>query len=180
MKLFREHGDWILCVLVMGLYNVPLPASGDAYPTEAEYYGGPKVYNDRPEPDRRAELGPIGVTGIEARIQPRVSWSRWKRRSRAHRRRASSTRAISSSGSTATALKGRNPYVVLGSALTEAEATDGVLTFDVKAGGRRRGQAGHRQDPGAGRLQQDLPAELRESRRRSSSRPPSSIPARTG
>ena len=33
------------------------------------------------------------------------------------------------------ALKGRNPLVVLGSALTNAEATNGVLTFVVKSAG---------------------------------------------
>jgi len=35
---------------------------------EAEYYSEPQVYGLRPNPGVENELGPIGVTGIEARI----------------------------------------------------------------------------------------------------------------
>ena len=84
----------------------------------------------RPNPGHESEIGPIGATGIEARIYKGVKvtvdevhpdtpafgkfargchpWRQWAK------------------------LAGRNPLVLLGSALTEAEAKDGILTFDVE------------------------------------------------
>ena len=40
--------------------------------TPSDYYTEPQVYGTRPNPTGEYDLGPIGVTGIEARIYPGV------------------------------------------------------------------------------------------------------------
>jgi hypothetical protein len=97
----------------------------------AEYYTEPQIYGMRPNPNGELELGPIGATGIEARIYKGVTVT-----VEATQPDTPATGKFTKGdvilGVNGAALKGRNPLVVLGSALTEAEATDGVLTFDVK------------------------------------------------
>ena len=41
-------------------------------------------------------------------------------------------------GVNGTVLKGKNPFVVIGTAITDAEATDGKLAFDVVSGGKEK------------------------------------------
>lgn len=91
-----------------------------------------RVYDLRPRPDREMALDCIGATGIKARIYPGV------------RLKVEGTLAGSPAdgkfetgqiiaGVNGESLQGVNPFVALGRALTEAEATDGKLVFDVQS-----------------------------------------------
>ncbi len=104
-----------------------------AAPNPADYYTEPQVYGMRPNPNGEAELGPIGGTGIEARIYKgvRVMVEGVQPDTPAHGKFNKGDIILGVNGAE---LAGKNPFVVLGSALTEAEATDGMLTFDIRPG----------------------------------------------
>jgi len=99
----------------------------------ADYYTEPQIYGMRPNPGGECEFGPIGVTGIEARIYKGVTVAveGTQPNTPAHGKFHKGDIILGVNGAL---LKGKNPFVVLGSALTEAEATDGVVTVDVKQG----------------------------------------------
>jgi hypothetical protein len=105
--------------------------------TPSQYYTKPQVYGNRPNPGNEYDLGPIGVTGIEARIYRGVTVTveGTQESTPAHGKFDKGDTIVGVNG---VPLKGKNPFVALGTALTEAEATDGVLTFDVTKG--REGQ----------------------------------------
>jgi len=99
----------------------------------AEYYTEPQVYGFRPNPGREYDLGPIGASGIMARIYKGIAIT--------VEETLLNTPAAGKFkkgdiivGVNGVLLKGRNPLVALGTALTRAEATDGILAFDVKPG----------------------------------------------
>ena len=99
----------------------------------SEYYTEPQIYGMRPNPAQEYEMGPIGVTGIEARIYPGVlvTVEKTQPNTPADGKFNKGDIIVGVNG---VALKGKNPLVALGTALTEAEAKDGVLAFDVKPG----------------------------------------------
>lgn len=103
-----------------------------------EFYSEEKVFGLRPKPNAPKDLGHIGPTGILARVEKGVKVT------------VTGTRDASPAagkfkkgevilGVNGKSLKGLNPYVVLGSAITEAEAGDGTMVFDLdsKAGKRK-------------------------------------------
>ncbi|MEI6605612.1 MAG: DUF6288 domain-containing protein [Verrucomicrobiota bacterium] len=98
-----------------------------------EYYTEPPLYGMRPNPNAETEMGPIGATGIEARIYPgvKVTVENIQPNTPASGKLSKGDVVLGINGAI---LEGKNPLVVLGTALTEAEATDGVLTFDIKPG----------------------------------------------
>ena len=102
-----------------------------AAPGAAEYYTEPQLYGMRPNPNAESEMGPIGATGIEARIYPgvRVTVESIQPNTPASGKLSKGDVVLGVNGAM---LEGKNPLVVLGTALTEAEATDGILTLDVK------------------------------------------------
>lgn len=113
------------------LHGTLLFAAGAVAQNPAEYYTEPQVYGTRPNPVGEAELGPIGAAGIEARIYKGVTVT------------VEETQPDTPAdgkfdkgdvilGVNGVKLKGKNPLVVLGTVLTGAESTDGVLTFDVR------------------------------------------------
>lgn len=116
------------------MHGILMFAQSAAAQSPAEYYTEPQVYGMRPNPGGEVELGPIGATGIEARIYKGVTVT-----VEASQPNTPAAGKFDQGdvilGVNGAALKGRNPLVVLGSALTEAEATDGVLTFVVKPAG---------------------------------------------
>lgn len=123
----RQAGLWISLLL-------PLATAGTAAAQRpVDYYTEPQVFGMRPNPGGEKELGPIGVTGIEARIYRgvKVTVEDTRPGTPAHGRFSKGDVILGVNG---TMLQGRHPLVVLGSALTDAEATDGVLTFDIKRG----------------------------------------------
>lgn len=115
----------VACLLpVMALCG---PASG------GDYYTEPEVYQMRPDPAKEMALDCIGATGIKARFHPGVilKVEGFTEKSPAEGRIKAGDIIAGANG---VALKGINPLVALGEALTAAEATDGRLVFDVKAG----------------------------------------------
>jgi len=114
----------LACIMAL----VPATAQG-----AAEYYTEPQLFGMRPNPNAESEMGPIGATGIEARIYPgvRVTVENIQPNTPAVGKFNKGDVVLGINGAK---LEGKNPLVVLGSALTEAEATDGILTFDIKPG----------------------------------------------
>jgi len=98
------------------------------------YYTEPQVYNMRPHPEYEWNMGPIGPTGIFARIYKgmRVTVEKIEPSTPADGKFEKGDLLLGVNG---TAHKGKNPLVVFGTAITEAEATDGVMTFDVQKAG---------------------------------------------
>jgi len=96
-----------------------------------EYYTEPPLYRSRPDPTKEKHFGDVGVTGLRVRIYPGVTI---KVEETAPGTPADGKFAKGDviTGVNGVALKGRNPYVVIGRALTQAEAKDGRLLFEVE------------------------------------------------
>jgi hypothetical protein len=102
------------------------PASADD-----AWYSEPQVYQFRPRVDSDREFGNIGVTGIEASIRKGVvlTVDSVLAKSPADGRCRAGDVILGVNG---VSLKGKDPFVALGNALTKAEAADGVLLFELK------------------------------------------------
>ncbi len=116
-------------VWLLSLLAVPAlcgPVSG------GDYYTEPEVYAMRPNPAKEMALDCIGATGIRARFYPGVIL---KVEGFTEKSPAEGKLKVGEiiAGVNGVALKGINPFVALGEALTAAEATDGKMVFDVKA-----------------------------------------------
>lgn len=98
----------------------------------ADYYTEPQLYGLRPNPQADQEMGTIGVTGIEARIAKgvKVTVEGVQPGTPASGKFDKGDIILGVNG---VKLAGKNPLPILGSALTEAEAKDGKLTFDIQA-----------------------------------------------
>ncbi len=64
-KRDRKSGRVVLCLLALWLLSTALFA--------ADYYTEPQIYGNRPNPGGEYDLGPIGVSGIMARIYKGVA-----------------------------------------------------------------------------------------------------------
>ena len=119
---------WMLVLLPLVIAIAPAAAQNPS-----DYYTEPQVYATRPSPGREYDFGPIGVTGIEARIYPgvRVTVEATHPNTPAHGKFDKGDIIVGVNGML---LTGKNPFVALGTVLTQAEATDGVLAFDIKPG----------------------------------------------
>lgn len=108
-----------------------LRSSAVGAPEDDAYYTEEQVYGSRPNPKRKVDLGPVGVTGLVVRIDPGVivRVQETVPDTPAHGKFKEDEIITGVNG---VALRGRNPIVALGSALTEAEATDGELLFEVQ------------------------------------------------
>lgn len=95
------------------------------------YYTEEHVYCSRPNPGGEMRLGDIGVTGLKVRIYRGVVV---KVEGTVPGTPAEGQFKVGQiiAGVNGVALKGRDPVVALGSALTQAEATDGKITFEVQ------------------------------------------------
>jgi len=102
-----------------------------------DYYTEPQVFRSRPAVSKEKYFGQVGATGLDVRVYEGVKVT------------VEGTVAGSPAagkfkpgevitGINGVTLKGKNPYVVLGTALTRAEASDGKMVFDVQAGGGRQ------------------------------------------
>ena len=120
---------WILIGLLLACPT--LHAAGGSSASDDAWYTEPQVYSFRPRLDQPREFGPIGVTGIGAHIGKGVvvTVESVEDGSPATGLFAPGDVILGVNGE---ALKGKNPYVALGNALTKAEATDGKLLFEVK------------------------------------------------
>jgi hypothetical protein len=102
------------------------------------YYTGEQMYSLRPKPESHKEMGHIGPTGILAFVDigVKVVIEGTRPGSPAEGKVERGEVILGVNGQ---ALKGLNPYVVLGKAITRAEASDGKLAFDLesKSGNRQ-------------------------------------------
>jgi len=106
------------------LHAAPAAAAGEAYYTEAP------MFQSRPDPTRERYFGGIGTTGLKPRIYPGVVL-RVEEMAPGSPSEGKFAKGEILTGINGTALKGLNPFVVMGNALTKAEATDGRMVFDV-------------------------------------------------
>jgi hypothetical protein len=96
----------------------------------ADYYTEEKIYQTRPDPASERHFGVIGTTGLKPRIYPGVVLKVEEMMPGSPSEGKFAKDEILT-GINGTALKGRDPFVVMGNALTKAEATDGRMVFDV-------------------------------------------------
>ncbi|MCY3017479.1 MAG: DUF6288 domain-containing protein [Planctomycetota bacterium] len=106
-----------------------LGASAQAEAGEA-YYIEPQIYRSRPDPGRETPFGYIGVTGVMVRIYPGVT-VKVEQTMPGSPAAGKFKKGEIITGINGVSLKGRNPFVTMGDALTKAEATDGRMVFDV-------------------------------------------------
>ncbi|MDT8389841.1 MAG: DUF6288 domain-containing protein [Lentisphaeria bacterium] len=128
----RPFSIRILCaLLVTSLSLVSVSHAADEYYTQA------KVYNLRPNPTRERPFGHLGPTGIHAHIHKGVAVTV---ETVADGSPAAGKIAVGDIilGVNGAALKGLNPFVEVGKAITEAEAGDGQLVFDIQRDGGQR------------------------------------------
>lgn len=95
-----------------------------------EPYTTEQIYSSRPDPNREVPFGYVGVTGVMARIYPGVT-VKVEKTVPGSPADGKFKKGEILTGINGAALRGRNPFVVLGDALTKAEATDGRMAFDV-------------------------------------------------
>ena len=98
-----------------------------------DFYTQEKVYNLRPKADGRKEFGHLGPTGIIAYIHPgvKVQVEEIAAGSPAAGKIQKDDVILGINGKS---LKGLNPFVAVGQAITAAEADDGKLVFDIQRG----------------------------------------------
>ena len=65
----RRYGPHPMIPVLLGCLIAIIPATLQG---AAEYYTEPQFYGMRPNPNGETEMGPIGATGIEARIDKGV------------------------------------------------------------------------------------------------------------
>ncbi len=114
----------VLLLLGGKLYAEAGDGTGEGYYTEA------RIYQTRPNPASERHFGVIGTTGLKPRIYPGVvlKVEEMMPGSPAEGKFAKDEILTGING---IALKGLDPFVVMGNALTRAEATDGKMVFDV-------------------------------------------------
>ncbi|HEX5790667.1 MAG TPA: DUF6288 domain-containing protein [Luteolibacter sp.] len=100
--------------------------------TGTPYYTGEQVYSLQPKPEDHKEMGHVGPTGILAFVEVgvKVIIEGARPGSPAEGKVEKGEVILGVNGQ---ALKGHNPYEVLGKAITKAEASDGKLVFDLES-----------------------------------------------
>jgi hypothetical protein len=96
----------------------------------ADYYTEEHIYKLRPDPKGERFFGIIGATGLKAKVYPGVVL-KVETMMPGSPSEGKFAKDEILTGINGTALKGLNPFVVMGNALTKAEATDGKMVFDV-------------------------------------------------
>ena len=89
-----------------------------------------QIYTGRPKPDRETPFGHVGVTGVMVRIHRDVTL-KVEKTVPGSPADGKFEKGEIITGINGVSLKGKNPFVTLGNALTQAEATDGRMIFDV-------------------------------------------------
>jgi hypothetical protein len=96
----------------------------------ADFYTEARIYQTRPDPASERFFGVIGTTGIKARVYPGVVL-KVEEMMPGSPCEGKFAKGEILTGINRTALKGLDPFVAMGNALTKAEATDGRMVFDV-------------------------------------------------
>jgi hypothetical protein len=116
----------LLSVILTATLLIPATSIADDYYTEEP------VFSLRPKPESTKDLGHIGPTGILAFVEQgvKVTIQGTRENSPASGKFQPGEVILAVNGAE---LLGKNPFVVLGNAITAAEANDGAMTFDVEA-----------------------------------------------
>jgi hypothetical protein len=118
-----------ILLLILLLYVNPLHAAGGGG-NDQGYYTDELKYQTRPDPTRERFFGVIGTTGIKARVYPGVVLKVEEMMPGSPSEGKFAKDEILT-GINGISLKGLDPFVAMGNALTKAEATDGKMVFDV-------------------------------------------------
>lgn len=104
---------------------------------DKDYYTEKQVFGLRPKTNREMDVGHIGPTGILARIYRDVvlKVEGTQPDTPAH---GLFKKGDIITGVNGTPHKGKNLFIVLGNAITKAEATDGKLLFDIEREGEKK------------------------------------------
>ncbi len=116
----------LLCLAPGAAWLQAAPAATDA----GAHYTETPLYQSRPHPGRDTHFGCIGATGLMARVYPGVLLKVEEMMPGSPAAGKFSKGEILT-GINGVALKGLNPFVAMGNALTKAEATDGRMVFEV-------------------------------------------------
>jgi len=120
----RTHVVFFFCICLHGAIGL---AASKAH---TDYYTEPQVYANQPSPAREYDPFPVGVTGLEVSIKKGVV-VKVEATQAGTPAQGKFSKGDLLLGVNGVMLQGKNPYVALGAVLTEAEAKDGRLTFDV-------------------------------------------------
>ncbi len=101
-------------------------------PKATQYYTEEPLFSSRPDPKSEKQFGNVGVTGLILRIYPGVV-VQVEETTPGTPAAGKFSKGEVITGINGVALQGRNPYVLIGQALTDAEAKDGLLIFDVRS-----------------------------------------------
>ena len=118
-----------IILLSLSLFASQLHAAGGGG-NDQGYYTDDFKYGTRPDPASERFFGVIGTTGIKARVYPGVVLKVEEMMPGSPCEGKFAKQEILT-GINGTALKGLDPFVAMGNALTKAEATDGKMVFDV-------------------------------------------------
>jgi hypothetical protein len=116
-------------LLILSLFAGQLHAAGGGG-NDQGYYAEERIYQTRPDPTRERFFGVIGTTGLKARVYPGVV-IKVEEMMPGSPCVGKFAKGEILTGINGTALKGLDPFVAMGNALTKAEATDGKMVFDV-------------------------------------------------
>ena len=126
MKTNQNDRRFVIAISTLTLLLV----SFACYGADGEYYTEQQIYSARPDPNREMPFGHIGVTGVMVRVYSGVTVKVEKTVPDSPADGKFKKGEIIT-GINGVSLKGKNPFVTLGSALTNAEATNGQMIFDV-------------------------------------------------
>jgi hypothetical protein len=113
-----------LCLLPARLHAAGGSADGQDFYTEEP------VFQSRPNPKQEQYFGFVGTTGLKLRVHPGVIL-KVETMAPGSPSDGKFAKGEIITGINQTALKGINPFVAMGNALTAAEAKDGKMVFDV-------------------------------------------------
>jgi len=104
--------------------------AGDGGGNDQGYYTEELKYQTRPNPAGERFFGVIGTTGLKVRVYPGVVL-KVEEMMPASPSEGKFAKGEILTGINGTTLKGLDPFVAMGNALTKAEAADGRMVFDV-------------------------------------------------
>jgi len=126
MNTNQKDRRFVISLSTLALLLVPF--AGHA--AESDYYTEEQVYQSRPDPTHDTPFGCIGATGLMTRIYPGVT-VKVEQTMPGSPAAGKFSKGEIITGINGVALQGLNPFVTLGNALTQAEASDGRMVFDV-------------------------------------------------
>ena len=122
-----RRSSTILLTLVLLASNLHAGAGGG---DSTGHYTEAPMFQSRPDTTRERYFGGIGATGLKPRIYPGVVL-KVEETAPGSPSEGKFSKGEILTGINGTVLKGLNPFVAMGNALTKAEATDGKMVFEV-------------------------------------------------